>query len=84
VDGRRVNGNGFLCRDVRAVLEVIVLPFLLSFKPQASQATEILFAYRLVNGGAAADALSIIVRDGGPPIRLGFYVSQNHVFDGGR
>mmetsp|Transcript_62206 Transcript_62206/g.196852 ORF Transcript_62206/g.196852 Transcript_62206/m.196852 type:complete len:623 (-) Transcript_62206:2053-3921(-) len=83
VHGRRVDGHGLLGGHVGPILEVVVLPLLLSLEPQPREPTQVLAAHSLVDGGAAADALTVVVGHVGPPVRLGLYVSENHVLDGG-
>ena len=47
----RVDGDGFLGRDVGPVLQVVVLPLLLSLQVKPCQAAEVLLADRLVDRG---------------------------------
>mmetsp|Transcript_94895 Transcript_94895/g.290284 ORF Transcript_94895/g.290284 Transcript_94895/m.290284 type:complete len:331 (+) Transcript_94895:4370-5362(+) len=81
VHRRGVNGHCLLAADVGAVLQVIVLPLLLGLQPQAGEPAQVLLARRLVDGRAAPDALAVVVRRVGPPVRLGLDVAQDHVLD---
>lgn len=81
VHRRGVDRDGLLGGDVRPVLEVVVLPLLLGLEPQPREPTEVLLAHGLVDGGAPADALAVVVRDVGPPVGLGLDVAQDHVLD---
>mmetsp|Transcript_8730 Transcript_8730/g.18587 ORF Transcript_8730/g.18587 Transcript_8730/m.18587 type:complete len:747 (-) Transcript_8730:2392-4632(-) len=78
-----VDGNCLLGGHVGAVLEVVVLPLLLGLEVQAGQAPQVLAAHSLVDSGAAADALSVVVRHVGPPVRLLLHVPQDHVLHRG-
>ena len=82
VHHRRVDGDRLLGRHVRAVLEVVVLPLLLGLEPQPRQPAQVLLGHGLVHGGAAADALAVVVGHVGPPVGLGLDVAQDHVLDG--
>ena len=84
VHRRRVDGNGFLGADVRAILEVAVLALLLGLEVETGETPKVLLDDGLVDGGTAADTLTVIVRDGAPPIGLALDVPQNDVLDGGR
>ena len=61
--GGGVDGHRLLRRHVRPVLQVVVLPLLLRLEVQARQAAQVLAAHSLVDRGAAADALAVVVRD---------------------
>mmetsp|Transcript_3491 Transcript_3491/g.11579 ORF Transcript_3491/g.11579 Transcript_3491/m.11579 type:complete len:907 (-) Transcript_3491:778-3498(-) len=76
-----VDRHSLLGRDVGPVLEVVVLALLLRLEPEARQPPEVLLGDRLVDGGATPDALAVVVRDVGPPVRLGLDVPQDHVLD---
>ena len=65
-----------------AHLEVVVLALLLSLEVEACQAAQVLATDGLVDGGAAADALAVVVRHIGPPVRLLLHIAQDHVLDG--
>ena len=78
---RRVDGDRLLARQIRAVLEVVVLSLLLGLEVQARQSTEVLLAHGLVDRRAASDALAVVVRHVGPPVGLLLDVAQNHVLD---
>jgi hypothetical protein len=62
MNGRSVDCDSFLCTDVRTVLEVAVLAFLLGLEIQACQTSEVLLYDGLIDGGAATNALTVIVR----------------------
>ncbi len=62
-------------------LEVVVLALLLGLEVEAGEAAQVLAAHGLVDGGAAADALAVVVRHVGPPVRLLLHVAQNHVLN---
>ena len=64
VHRRGVDGHRLLRRDVRAVLQIVVLPLLLRLEPQAREPAEVLPAHGLVHRRAAADALPVVVGDG--------------------
>lgn len=51
-------------------LEVVVLSLLFGLEPQSSQPSQVLFAYRLVDGRTTPDALPVVVCDVRPPVRL--------------
>ena len=59
--GRGVDCNGFLCTDVRTILEVSMLAFLLSLEIETGKTTEILLDDSLVDSRATADTFSVIV-----------------------
>ena len=80
MDCRRVNGHSLFRRNVRTVLQIVVLALLLGFQVKTSEATQILLAHRLVDGGAATDTLSVVVGRVRPPIGLHFDVTQDHFF----
>mmetsp|Transcript_6161 Transcript_6161/g.24641 ORF Transcript_6161/g.24641 Transcript_6161/m.24641 type:complete len:696 (-) Transcript_6161:121-2208(-) len=79
VHGGGVDGHRLLGRHVRAVLQVVVLALLLRLQPQARQAAKVLLAHRLVDRRATPDALTVVVRDVGPPVALRLDVPQDHV-----
>lgn len=58
-----------------------MLPLLLCFQIESSEASEVLLADGLVDGGAAADALAVVVRRVRPPVRLHLDVAEDHVLD---
>ena len=76
--------HGLLGRDVGAVLHVVVLPLLLRLEPQARQTAQILLGHGLVNGGAAPDALAVVVRNRDPPVGLALDVAKDDVLNGRR
>mmetsp|Transcript_4532 Transcript_4532/g.13244 ORF Transcript_4532/g.13244 Transcript_4532/m.13244 type:complete len:1314 (+) Transcript_4532:2393-6334(+) len=82
VHGRGVDGHRLLGAHVGPVLEVVVLALLLRLEPEAREPPEVLLGHGLVHRGAAADALTVVVRHVGPPVRLGLDVAQDHVLDG--
>lgn len=59
MDGRCVDGNGFLGRDVRSIFEITVLSFLLSLEVETSKTTQVLSNNGLVNGCSASNTLSL-------------------------
>ena len=61
VYGRRVNRHSRLGGDVWAVLEVRILALLLGLEVQTRQTTQVLAAYRLIDRGTAANALTVVV-----------------------
>eukprot|EP00966_Prymnesium_polylepis_P058062 1344825-Prymnesium_polylepis.1 len=63
MDHRRVDGDRLLGGHVRAVLEVVVLALLLRLQPESREPAEVLLGDRLVHGGAAPDALAVVVGD---------------------
>mmetsp|Transcript_19442 Transcript_19442/g.63358 ORF Transcript_19442/g.63358 Transcript_19442/m.63358 type:complete len:470 (-) Transcript_19442:1597-3006(-) len=81
VHHRGIDGDGLLGRDVRPILEIVVLALLLRLEPQPSEPAEVLLGDRLVDGGAAPDALAVVVRHVSPPVGLGLDVPQDHVLD---
>lgn len=58
-----------------------MLALLLSLEVEPGEAPEVLLAHSLVDGGAAPDALSVVVSCVRPPVRLHLHVAQNHVLD---
>mmetsp|Transcript_10204 Transcript_10204/g.41240 ORF Transcript_10204/g.41240 Transcript_10204/m.41240 type:complete len:678 (+) Transcript_10204:3871-5904(+) len=82
VHGGCVDGHSLLGCDVGAILQVVVLPLLLSLEPQSREPPQVLAAHGLVHGGAAANALAVVVRHVGPPVSLGLDVTEDHVLDG--
>ena len=84
VHGRRVDGDRLLGRDVRPVLEVVVLPLLLRLEVEPGEPAQVLAADGLVDGRAAPDALAVVVRDLRPPVRLLLDVAQDHRLDRAR
>lgn len=77
----RVNGHSFLGRDVRTILQIVVLSLLFSLQIQASQSSKILLANCFVDGCATTNSLAIVVSGVRPPIRLHLDVTKNHVLD---
>ena len=61
MDGRGVDRDGLLGRNVRTILEVTVLPLLLGLEVETSETTQVLSDDSLVDGGASPDSLSLIV-----------------------
>ena len=61
-----------------------MLPLLLGLEVESRQSAEVLLADGLVDGGAAPDALAVVVCRVGPPVGLHLHVPQDHVFHGGR
>mmetsp|Transcript_31892 Transcript_31892/g.87345 ORF Transcript_31892/g.87345 Transcript_31892/m.87345 type:complete len:298 (-) Transcript_31892:756-1649(-) len=82
MDHRRVDGDRLLGGHVRAVLEVVVLALLLRLQPESREPAEVLLGDRLVHGGAAPDALAVVVGDVGPPVGFRLDVAQDHVLNG--
>ena len=68
----RIDGNGLIWSNVRTVLEVVVLPFLLTFKVEAGKTTQVFLANSFVNSRTSSDSLTVIVGSVGPPVGLGF------------
>ena len=74
---RRIDGDSFLSRDIRTILQVVVLSLLLSLQKkrfldrafvcgnylevQARKTTKILLAHSLVDSGTATNALTVVV-----------------------
>ena len=81
VHGGGVDGHSLLGRDIGPVLQVVVLPLLLGLEVESCQPAEVLFADRLVDGGAATDPLAVVVRSVGPPVRLGLDIAEDHVLN---
>lgn len=79
VYGGRENGHGLLWRHVWPVLEVIVLPLLLSLEVESGKPAQVLFANCLINSGSPPDPLSVVVSGVGPPVCFGFDVSDDHI-----
>ena len=82
VNGGGVDGDGLLGGDVGTVLEVVVLAFLLGLEVETGEATEVLAADSLIDGGATLDAFTVEMRRVGPPVRLHLHVAQDHVLNG--
>mmetsp|Transcript_45139 Transcript_45139/g.81181 ORF Transcript_45139/g.81181 Transcript_45139/m.81181 type:complete len:277 (+) Transcript_45139:4424-5254(+) len=77
-----VDGNCLLSAHVRSILQVVVLPLLLSFEPQACKSAKVFLARGFVHGGTSANTLSIVVGGVCPPVCLGLDVAKDHVFNG--
>lgn len=58
-----------------------MLTLLLRLEIEARQSAQVLLADRLIDSGAAADALAIVVRRIGPPVGLHLDVAKDHVLD---
>ena len=56
-----VNRDGLFGADVRAILEVAVLAFLLSLQVETGKTTKVLLDDRLVDSSATANTLSVVV-----------------------
>ena len=80
----RINGDSFIWSDVRAILEIVMLPLLLSLKVKSSETAQILLADSLVNSCTSSNPLSIIVSGISPPVSLSFDIPENHVLNGCR
>lgn len=63
----------------KSYLQVIMLSLLLGLQVEPREAAEVLLADGLVDGGAAADALAVVVRRVRPPVRLHLHVAEDHV-----
>lgn len=61
-----------------------MLPLLLTLEIEASKPAEVLLTHGLVDRGASADPLPIIVRSVSPPVSLRFYVSEDYILNGHR
>lgn len=58
-----------------------MLSLLLRLKVEPRESAEVLLADGLVDGGAAPDALAVVVSRVGPPVGFHLNVSQDHVLD---
>ncbi len=61
VNGRRVDSYSFLCANIRAILEVGVLTFLLCLQIEPRETTEVLLNNGLVDSRTAPDTLAVVV-----------------------
>ena len=61
VNGRGVNSYSFLCTDIRTILEVSMLAFLLCFKIEPRETTEVLLDNCLIDSRTAPDTLTVVV-----------------------
>mmetsp|Transcript_31758 Transcript_31758/g.36107 ORF Transcript_31758/g.36107 Transcript_31758/m.36107 type:complete len:278 (-) Transcript_31758:415-1248(-) len=77
-----INSYSLFFRDIRTILEIVVLSFLLGLESQTCQTTQILLADSLVNSGSSSNSFSIVIRGIGPMIGLQLDVSQNHILNG--
>ena len=77
-----VNSHSFLRGDVWTVLEVVVLPLLLSFEVETSESAQVLLTDCLVDSGSPTDSLSVVVSCVGPPVCLGLDIAEDHVLNG--
>lgn len=67
-----------------AVLEVRVLPLLLSLEVKTSKAAQVLLRDRLVDRGTSTDTLTVVVSDRRPPVGLRLDETEDDVLDGRR
>lgn len=81
---RLTYGHSLLRSDVRTILEVVVLPLLLSLQVQPCQPAQVLSADSLVYSSSTPDTLPVVVSHVGPPVSLLLDIPQNHVLDGSR
>ena len=49
MDHGRVNGHGLFSRDVRSVLQIVVLPLLFRLQVETGQTTQVLLAHGFVH-----------------------------------
>ena len=84
MDRCSVDCDSLLSADVRAVLEVTVLALLLGLEVQTSETTKVLLNDGLVDGRTTPDTLTVVMRDGRPPVGLALDVPQDDVLDRGR
>jgi hypothetical protein len=61
VNGRRVDSYSLLCTDIRAILEVGVLAFLLRLQIEPRETTEVLLNNGLIDSRTAPDTLTVVV-----------------------
>ena len=83
VDGSREDGDCLLRSYVGAVLQIVVLSFLLSFQIESGQSPQILFANCLVHCCSTSDSFSIEVSGVCPPIGFGLDITNDHVLNRG-
>mmetsp|Transcript_2955 Transcript_2955/g.8791 ORF Transcript_2955/g.8791 Transcript_2955/m.8791 type:complete len:467 (+) Transcript_2955:3703-5103(+) len=81
VNGRGVDGNGFLGAHIGSVFQVVVLPLLLRLQIQPGQAAQVLPGNRLVDRRTPPDSLPVVMGHVGPPVGLHLDVAQDHRLD---
>lgn len=62
-------------------LQVIMLPFLLSFQVESGQPAQVLLTDGFVHSGSAADPLPVVVSCVCPPVSFGLHIPQDHVLN---
>ena len=70
-----VDSHSLLSGEIRAVLQVIMLSFMLGFEIQTRQSPQVLLADRFIDSGTSPDTFSIEIRSVGPPISLALHVT---------
>ena len=76
-----VNRHGLFGRDIRAILQVVVLSFLLGLEPQSCKSSQILLRNGLVHRGTPTNTFSVVVCNRNPPVGLALDVSKNDIFN---
>ena len=79
-----INSNSLLGRDVRSILQVIMLTLLLCLQIQPGQSSQILLANCLIDCGSSSNSLAIVMSSICPPIGLHLDITQDHVLNGNR
>jgi hypothetical protein len=79
---RRKYRHSLLRRDIRSILQMIMLPLLLRLQIQPRQPAQILLTDRLIHRRPPPNPLPIIIRRIRPPIRLLLHIPQNHILYG--
>ena len=84
VKRRRENCDSFFRAHVRAIFQIVVLSFLLSFQVESRKSSEILFAYRLVDSCSSSYSFPVVIGCVGPPISLRLNISYDHILNRSR
>ena len=63
MNSRGVDSDGFLCTDIRTILEVGMLAFLFCLQIEPRETAEVLLDNRLIDSRTAPDTLTVVVSD---------------------
>ena len=81
MDSCSKDGNCFFSRNIRTILQIIMLSLLFTLQIQSSQSAQILFTDSLVDCRSSSNSLSIVVSSVCPPVGLHLDITKDHVFD---
>ena len=79
-----IEGNTILRRNIRPILQIIMLSLLLWFKVKSCQSAEVLLADGFIYCSSSLYPFTIIISRICPPVSFLFHITQNHIFNRAR